>query len=67
MQRAITAINKILQKQYTEEEIETFEWYVDVETIQTYSWKFRVPKDGAIWIYVYDKNTRKVTNRRAGR
>lgn len=60
MKRAITALNKELEKQFSPSEIETLEWYTDSETDETYKWKFRFPKDGKIRIFSYHKKTKKV-------
>ncbi|MEK8217177.1 hypothetical protein [Paenibacillus sp. FSL L8-0463] len=66
MKKAVMMINRKLKGVFSEQEIETFEWYTDIETPDSYGWKFHYPARQETWIYTYYRNNQKVEVRKVG-
>lgn len=66
IKQAQTALTKKVAEHYTKEELETLQWYTDVEDPNGdfYRWRFLFPEDGKKRIFTYMFKTKSVVIRR---
>lgn len=64
LRKAVATLRKELDIQYTDAEQSTLEWFPDIETDISYTWKFCFPSDSKIRHMTYLKDMGTVVTRR---